>query len=124
VFHADADGHYAKAAAMDEGNARLFGFLRTGADGRFEVRTIRPGGYPAPGAAPRVEDLIPAHLHFEVSARGHATARFQMVFADDPRMQPERWRAWAADESNPVVTPAPGPDAVLEVAHEIVLREG
>ncbi|MGH7598080.1 MAG: hypothetical protein ACREOI_17145, partial [bacterium] len=39
VFQADAKGYYAPARAMDEPNARLFGYMKTGADGRYEFRT-------------------------------------------------------------------------------------
>jgi protocatechuate 3,4-dioxygenase beta subunit len=54
---------------MDEPNSRIFGYLRTGANGRCEFRTVRPSGYSFPlpnrtgGRA-----LVPAHIHFIVSA--------------------------------------------------------
>ena len=52
VYHTSAKGWYSDKAAHirawsgDARHARLFGYLKTGADGSFEVHTIRPGGYP------------------------------------------------------------------------------
>jgi protocatechuate 3,4-dioxygenase beta subunit len=49
-------------------------FLRTGSDGRYEFRTVRPGGYSFP--LPNRTDyqaLVPAHIHFIVSAEGFRT---------------------------------------------------
>jgi protocatechuate 3,4-dioxygenase beta subunit len=81
VFHADAKGHYTRDRPMDEPNSRLFGYMKTGADGCYQFRTIRPGGYPQ---AP-----IPQHIHMLVTAAGYRDHRCQstcqLVFADDPR---------------------------------------
>jgi len=98
VFHADAKGEYTSSKAMDEPNSRLFGFLKSGSDGRFRFRTVRPGGYTQPYKG----HFIPEHIHFEVSAPGFAPRRFQLVFDDDPRIADEHWRKWAADQKNPV----------------------
>ena len=63
VYQTSARGWYSDRAAHISGNegdrkhARLFGYLTTDAEGRFEVRTIRPAGYPG-------SDL-PAHIHVE-----------------------------------------------------------
>jgi len=103
VFHADATGHYSKTEMMDESNARLFAFIRSGNDGRYAFRTIRPGAYPGREDRQGVEWQIPAHIHFEVEAPGHETRGFQLVFEDDPRMQPDFWREWAQRDGNPVV---------------------
>jgi protocatechuate 3,4-dioxygenase beta subunit len=98
VFHADSSGAYTRQSEMDESNARLFGFLRTGSDGRFGFTTIRPGGYRKPYDG----RWIPQHIHFEISAANKQTRRFQMVFRDDPRMD-AYWLAWARRQGNPVV---------------------
>ncbi len=82
VFHADTKGYYTPVAAMDEPNARLFGYMKTDSAGRYEFRTIRPGGYPQ---AP-----IPQHIHMLVTAPGYrdhkCQSTCQLVFEDDPRM--------------------------------------
>ncbi len=109
VFQADAAGAYTPQRDMDEPHARLFAYLKTGADGRFEFRTVRPGGYageyrPEPGVALK----IPEHIHFDVTAPGCVDRKFQMVFRNDPRMTPH-WREWARKENNPIVDAANDP---------------
>ena len=58
VYQTDARGFYGRntvAAPI----ARLNGWLKTDSLGRYELRTIRPGGYPDGGT--------PAHIHFIVN---------------------------------------------------------
>jgi protocatechuate 3,4-dioxygenase beta subunit len=74
VWHTRRDGRYGEDGVQSD-NPRLFGYLRTGADGRFEFRTIRPAGYPGGGAQ---------HIHVGVLADGHAALDGTIVFADDP----------------------------------------
>jgi protocatechuate 3,4-dioxygenase beta subunit len=63
VYHTSNKGWYSDTAAhiqMNEGDrrhARLFGYVRTNEDGRFELTTIKPGGYP--------QSTLPAHIHIE-----------------------------------------------------------
>jgi protocatechuate 3,4-dioxygenase beta subunit len=117
VFHADAKGYYTPARAMDEPNARLFGYMKTGANGRYEFRTIRPGGYP--------KQPIPQHIHMLVSAAGYRDHRCrstcQLVFADDPRMTAE-WHKWAKKDGNPVLSVTRGQDGVQKCVYDIVLQ--
>ena len=65
--------------------------------------------------------LIPAHVHLEVSAEGHANRKLQLVFDDDPRMN-DAWRRWAADEENPILVLEHGPDGVWRGSHDVVLE--
>ena len=116
VFHADAKGEYTRERAMDEPMSRLFGFMRTGADGRYEFHTIRPGGY---AHAP-----IPQHIHLLARAPGYAAhlcrSTCQLVFADDPRMTPE-WLAWAKNDGNPVLRLTTAPDGTQRGTYDFVL---
>ena len=112
VFHTDAKGFYsprdAETKRMDEPNSRLFAFVETGSDGRYELRTVRPGGYPYP--LPKLtgdEALVPQHIHFSVAASGYQTfncghQNCQLVFADDTRMTPH-WQAWARELPAPIL---------------------
>jgi len=68
----------------------LRGRFRTGVDGAFSFRSVRPAGYPVPTdgpvgallAAQQRHPYRPAHLHFAIFADGYATLVSQ-VFADD-----------------------------------------
>jgi hypothetical protein len=66
LYHTDATGHYEPGRPAGDGsNPRLFGAVRTDADGRFEVRTIQATSYPGsrPGGA---------HVHYRVEFDGSA----------------------------------------------------
>jgi protocatechuate 3,4-dioxygenase beta subunit len=116
VFHADAKGYYSPKRVVDEQNARLFGYMKTGVDGRYEFRTIRPGGYPS--------QPIPQHIHMLATAPGYrdhkCRSTCQLVFEDDPRMTPE-WHQWAKKDGNPVLRVTRGQDGVQRCAYDIVL---
>jgi protocatechuate 3,4-dioxygenase beta subunit len=78
VYHTDARGEYGGKFGPGSArrDARLSGWLVTDALGKYEVRTIRPGGYP--------QADIPEHMHFIVGGRA-----VELRFADDPRLPPE-----------------------------------
>lgn len=89
VWQASPVGLYENQdASQPEHNLR--GRFRTGADGTFTFRSVRPAGYPVPTdgpvgamlAAQQRHPYRPAHLHFAIFAEGHATLVSQ-VFADD-----------------------------------------
>jgi protocatechuate 3,4-dioxygenase beta subunit len=85
VFQTDAEGYYRRGPdGRDLGwrRARLSAWLRTDEDGRFEVETIRPGGYPGRRS--------PAHLHFRTPApHGGGERELTLYFEEDPRLTPE-----------------------------------
>jgi protocatechuate 3,4-dioxygenase beta subunit len=122
VFQTDTNGHYTRAAVMDEPHARLFAFIRTGDDGRFEFTTIRPGAYPGRPDRQGEQWRIPAHVHFHVTAGGHPPSGFQMVFDDDSRMTPY-WREWAARGHHPIVAIVRSRDGVQRAVCDITLRK-
>ena len=121
VFQADAGGRYTPERPMDEPNARLAGELVSGSQGRFEVHTVRPGGYAEPVTLRGAERYIPAHIHFEITADGFAERRLQLVFDDDPRMNHDYWREWAAKGHHPVAHVARDDAGVARCEVEIVL---
>jgi hypothetical protein len=93
-------------------NPRLFGYLTTDPQGRFEVETIRPAGYPQSDTA--------QHIHLEVFLEdGRRTT--EILFEDDPRMTPEI-RRWAERAGFPIVPVTRGKDGVERCSAEIRLR--
>jgi protocatechuate 3,4-dioxygenase beta subunit len=103
VYQTDVTGAYTKERPMDEPNARLAGRVTTDADGRFEVRTIRPGEYPRTVVLGGVARHIPAHIHLDVRVAGHPERKLQAVFADDPLLADPYWREWVAERRQPVL---------------------
>jgi len=89
AYQTSAKGWYSDKAphisgmAGDEKYARLFGYLTTDQDGQYELRTIRPAGYP--------NSNLPAHIHLEIEAGGqeHRPLISEIQFDDDPRLTPE-----------------------------------
>jgi protocatechuate 3,4-dioxygenase beta subunit len=82
VWHTDARGLYGPGAGTDE-CCYYGGTVRTDANGRFELDTIRPAQYPQ-AVAP------PAHIHFEMR---HSSGRLdtEIVFdAGSPDTGPVR----------------------------------
>lgn len=89
VYQTDHRGYYHPDKAFwgdgfggDQNHARLFGYLKSDAEGRFEIRTIRPAGYP--------ETEMPQHIHVEIEAAGFARWQSEFLFDDDPRLTVER----------------------------------
>ena len=72
VWQADAKGNYHDAGEQ----YRLRGQILTDARGRYELDTVRPGGYGG----------RPAHIHLTVSAPGHASLTTQIYFRGDPQL--------------------------------------
>jgi protocatechuate 3,4-dioxygenase beta subunit len=118
VFHTGAGGSYSSSGGNvadmgDSLNPRLFGYLKTGADGRYEFRTIRPGQYPDNGP--------PAHVHYQIDAPGFARQTTELMFEDDSRMTPETQR-WAVESGFVVTAPVKGDDGVFRCTADWVLR--
>jgi protocatechuate 3,4-dioxygenase, beta subunit len=59
VYQTDATGKYSTSGG-DNRYTRIHGQMRTGVDGRYEFRTIKPASYPG--------SRVPAHIHASVSA--------------------------------------------------------
>ena len=84
LYHTDSRGWYAANSPhvnMKEGDmrhARLFGYVRTNKDGKFELHTIKPSGYP--------QSDLPAHIHVHVTAEGYSNFVNEFLFDDDERL--------------------------------------
>jgi len=84
-YQTDAKGWYAADRPHvggnegDRGHARIFGYLKTGVDGSFELHTVKPSGYP--------QSDLPAHIHVEIlNLPGYANLVTEFLFDDDERL--------------------------------------
>jgi protocatechuate 3,4-dioxygenase beta subunit len=75
AYHTDHTGLYDRPGSAAH-SWRLRGWARTGPDGGFEFRTIRPAAYPS--------RQIPAHVHMNVYAPAGRYSAGELRFADDP----------------------------------------
>jgi protocatechuate 3,4-dioxygenase beta subunit len=87
LYQTDSKGWYAADAPhilMNEGDmrhARLFGYVRTDKNGKFELHTVKPSGYP--------QSDLPAHIHVHIMAEGYRSYLTEFLFQDDERLKGE-----------------------------------
>jgi protocatechuate 3,4-dioxygenase beta subunit/putative intracellular protease/amidase len=117
VYHTGKDGVYSSKGGNtgnmgDSLNPRLFGFMRTGEDGRYEYRTIRPGQYPRSGP--------PAHVHYEVEAYKHPKLVTELMFEDDSRMN-SRSRAEFEKAGFIIARPVKGDDGIWKCECDVTV---
>jgi protocatechuate 3,4-dioxygenase beta subunit len=65
AYQTNAKGLYANGSPQTEASrrhGRIRAWVRTGVDGRYRFRTIKPAPYP--------NDVIPAHIHFTILEAG------------------------------------------------------
>ena len=80
AYNTDAEGYY--GADHKEYPPRLYGWMRTNDDGRFELHTILPGHYP--------EMHVPAHVHFTVWGGSYPPQwTEELRFEGDPYITPD-----------------------------------
>ena len=114
VYQTDARGYYRPDDAMGNRDPRLRALLRSDARGRYSYRTIRPGSYPG--------TRVPKHIHYEVTAAGHGTRIFEIVFEDDPFVGAEvRASAARRDSFHSLRAVKPGADGVGRIVQDVVL---
>ena len=80
VYELHTNGLNATDGSKGELNPRLYGGLRTDANGRYRYETIRPAGY----------SIMPAHVHYVVTAPGYKPRIFDLWFEDDPLLAERR----------------------------------
>jgi len=81
AYHTNNKGIYAKSGketGYQKWHGKLHGWCQTGADGRYEIHTIRPASYPYSSA--------PAHIHAAIKLPGGQSPFYikDFVFLDDP----------------------------------------
>jgi protocatechuate 3,4-dioxygenase beta subunit len=123
VYHTNATGRYAKLGTEDRRSyawwhGYLRGWLKTDAQGRYEINTIRPAPYPT-----RDE---PAHIHAVARAPGQQSQPVsEFVFRDDPLVTDSYWYRGETREGQvryAGVTLKPGRSGVLDGHRDLVLH--
>jgi len=114
AYNTDAAGYYGENRA--EYPPRLYGWMKTGADGRFELRTILPGSYPGM--------RVPAHIHFSLWGAGYPLQWVdELRFAGDRYITPAMLREAAADGTFRSIQPlARGADGAPHCGYRIRLQ--
>ena len=98
VWQANSHGRYdherdPNPAPLDP-NFQGWARLTTDAEGRYRVRTIKPGAYPMGEGWSR-----PPHIHFKVAKRGFREVTTQMYFAGEPLNDVDRlWSSLSPEE--------------------------
>ena len=98
VWQANSHGRYdherdPNPAPLDP-NFQGWARLTTDAEGRYRVRTIKPGAYPVGEGWSR-----PPHIHFKVAKRGFREVTTQMYFAGEPLNDVDRlWSSLSPEE--------------------------
>jgi protocatechuate 3,4-dioxygenase beta subunit len=94
VWHSSPVGLY-ENQDPNQAEMNLRGRFRTGEDGVFQFRSVKPAGYPVPTDGPvgdllraqRREPYRPAHLHVMGYKPGYKTLITQVFVPDDPYIQ-------------------------------------
>ena len=114
VNQTDATGRYSTSGnGGDNRNTRIHGLVRSGADGRYEFRTIKPGSYPG--------SRNPAHIHAYVSGPGYPEYWIdEYHFTDDPFVTGDmRSKVEGKGNLSPILTLTRGADGVLRGVRDI-----
>ena len=119
LYHASAAGVYPRRGG-ESGNGRLHGYLRgwlrTDAQGRYCMATIRPGPYPGRGE--------PAHIHATLTEPGQPEGYVdEFVFEGDPLVTAAYRAKLRGRGGSGVVRLTRGRDGVWRGERTIVLRD-
>jgi protocatechuate 3,4-dioxygenase beta subunit len=94
VYQTDATGYYNEKD--DASHPRLKGWMKIGADSKYEFRTIRPGAYP--------HRSTPAHIHAHVYGPGYSERSIEDYwFKDDPRINDAEKAKMEKEGERPVI---------------------
>jgi protocatechuate 3,4-dioxygenase beta subunit len=112
VWQANDDGRYShpkdtNTAPLDP-NFQGWGLVKTDADGRYGIKTIKPGPYPLSFLGD--EGWRCRHIHFEVSHSDHDTLVTQMYFDGDPLIEADQEIAKVPDELRHLLIAKSQPD--------------
>ena len=113
VYQTDARGVYSTSGnGGDNRDTRIHGVVRSGADGRYEFRTIKPGSYP--------DSRNAAHIHAYVSGPGYPEYWIdEYHFSDDPFVTEQMRASAGAGSFSSILTLKRGADGVLRGVRDI-----
>jgi protocatechuate 3,4-dioxygenase beta subunit len=119
VYHTDSTGHYSRGSGTGNGrrHGKLRGWMLTGADGKYEFRTIRPSPYPGRTAE--------AHIHATLTAEGFPEHWIdEYLFAGDPLI-PARIAAKSAARGSFafILTPNKGADGIWRAKRDLRIEK-
>ncbi|HEX9615463.1 MAG TPA: intradiol ring-cleavage dioxygenase [Bacteroidota bacterium] len=116
-YQTDATGVYNKTDGSYL-KPRLYGWVKTDAEGRYEIRTIKPGSYPRRKEA--------AHIHVTVRRSGPSPRWLDsFLFEGDPNLnEEERMQPQKLGRLSPVVRLTKVKDGVLRAERDFVIPEG
>lgn len=113
VFHTDVTGYYNEQD--DASHPRLKGWMKTGANGRYEFRTIRPGAYP--------HRSTPAHIHAHLYGPDYSERSIDDYwFEGDPRINPKELFHARETGGTVIVTLQRGNDGVWRGVRDIKIK--
>lgn len=114
AYHTDATGYYNERD--DAFHPRLRGWMRTGRDGKYEFRTIKPAPYP--------HRTTPAHIHAHVYGPSYAEYSIDDYwFAGDPFITPSaRAKLTGRGGFNSIITLQRDANGVLKGRRDIKLE--
>jgi protocatechuate 3,4-dioxygenase beta subunit len=115
AYQTDADGYYSREQGGNRA-PRLKGRLKTGADGRYEIRTIMPGHYPG--------GKVPSHIHASITPAGGKEVNIdEYLFDGDPFLSKEDYSKFAGrGPLSSLVTTVKGDDGVLRAVRDIIVN--
>ena len=126
IWNANAHGRYSHT--LDSGNTESpldpnfygFGQLLTSPEGRYRLRTIKPGAYIA---RRDINWWRPPHVHLSVIGNGLRLVT-QMYFPEEPLNHRDFIHLYIPEADRPRVigTPAPNSQAALSFTFDIVVR--
>ncbi len=117
VYHTDARGLYSDKPGGGSNDPRIKGSMKTGKDGRYEFRSIRPASYPGTNN--------PQHIHAKVFGAGYAERWIpEYWFDDDPLITNAMSARYAhLGAFSPVVSAKRGGDGVFACVRDIRLEK-
>jgi protocatechuate 3,4-dioxygenase beta subunit len=121
VYHTNDHGIYPRTTP-DDGTPRwrhgtLRGSMKTGEDGRYEFRTIRPARYPTNSA--------PAHIHATITAPGIPEYRIDdFLFEGDPLLTEDARRGHGRGGFPHVIRLTRDADGVWQGTRDIRVQRG